>query len=210
MFSKYYILYFRTPLKLFRKVNSRFFGVPLSRLCPNNTLPPILLTILRVLFQKGPHTQGIFRRCASARGLRELREKIDSQGKLEIKLALILKNSTSVKSVIEYLFLGIVACEDIANAPALLLAGLLKDFLRSLPEPILAGNVQEWLSIASTGRIDHLRRLITQLPRENHLVLAHVTCVLYNIAKRARYNLMSSANLGESEKYLLNLYYYIY
>lgn len=104
-----------------------------------------------------------------------------------------------------YIFLGTAACEDIANAPALLLAGLLKDFLRSLPEPILAGNVQEWLSIASTGRIDHLRRLITQLPRENHLVLAHVTCVLYNIAKRARYNLMSAANLGESRKHIYEI-----
>lgn len=94
-------------------------------------------------------------------------------------------------------FTGAAVCEEISNAPALLLAGLLKDFLRSLPEPLLCGNAQEWLSIANSGRIDHLRRLITQLPRENHLVLAHVTCILYNIAKRARYNLMSAANLGK-------------
>lgn len=101
------------------------------------------------------------------------------------------------------LLLGAAICEEIANAPALLLSGLLKDFLRSLPDPLLAGNAQEWLSIASTGRIEHLRRLITQLPRENHLVLAHVTCVLYNIAKRARFNLMSAANLGKLLKLVM-------
>lgn len=81
--------------------------------------------------------------------------------------------------------------------PALLLAALLKDFLRSLPEPLLAGNAQEWLNAASSSRMDHLRRLVSILPRENHLLLAHVICVLYHIAKRAKYNLMSAANLGK-------------
>ncbi|KAJ8973723.1 hypothetical protein NQ317_011761 [Molorchus minor] len=156
----------KTPLKLFRKASCRLFGEALSRLCANNTLPPVILAILKTLFQRGPHTQGIFRRCASARGLRELREKIDSQ--------------------------GAAVCEEISNSPALLLAGLLKEFLRSLPEPLLAGNAQEWLNVASTGRLEHLRRLLNQLPRENHLLLAHVVCVLYNIAKRAMYNLMSA------------------
>lgn len=72
----------RTPLKLFRKPSGRIFGVPLSRLCANNTLPPAINATLRALFQRGPHTQGIFRRCASARALRELRVKVDTQGKL--------------------------------------------------------------------------------------------------------------------------------
>lgn len=93
---------------------------------------------------------------------------------------------------------GAAVCEEIANTPALLLAALLKDFLRSLSDPLLCGNVQEWLNVASSGRIDHLRRLIASLPRENHLLLANVICVLYNIAKRARYNLMSAANLGNT------------
>ncbi|KAJ8922983.1 hypothetical protein NQ315_001531 [Exocentrus adspersus] len=152
----------KTPLKIFRKSNSRLFGVPLSRLCANYTLPPVLLSVLRALFQRGPHTQGIFRRCASARGLRELRERIDTQGKQ--------------------------LCNNYKR--------LLKDFLRSLPEPLLCGNAQEWLTVGSSGRLEHLRRLLNHLPRENHLLLAHVVCVLYNIAKRARYNLMSAANLG--------------
>lgn len=88
-------------------------------------------------------------------------------------------------------------CEELTNTPALLLASLLKDFLRSLPEPLLSGNVQEWLNSASSGRIEHVRRLVSALSRENHLLLANVMCVLYQIAKRARYNLMSASNLGE-------------
>nr|XP_015838515.1 PREDICTED: rho GTPase-activating protein 20 isoform X2 [Tribolium castaneum] len=160
----------KTPLKLFRKTTGRLFGVALSRLCTNNALPPAITACLRALFQRGPHTQGIFRRCASARALRELREKVDTQ--------------------------GAAVCDEISNTPALLLAALLKDFLRSLPEPLLTGNAQEWLTAASSGRTDHLRRLLSLLPRENHLLLANVVCVLYNIAKRARFNLMSAANLG--------------
>lgn len=94
--------------------------------------------------------------------------------------------------------IGAAVCEEVSNAPALLLAGLLKDFLRSLPEPLLCGNAQEWLNVGSSGRLELLRRLLNQLPRENHLLLAHVICVLYNITKRARFNLMSAANLGKS------------
>ncbi|GJQ72384.1 hypothetical protein Trydic_g3466 [Trypoxylus dichotomus] len=160
----------KTHLKLFRKNSGRIFGVPLSRLCMNNMLPPVVSTILRTLFQKGLHTQGIFRRCASARALRELRERVDTQ--------------------------GAAVYDELSNTPALLLAALLKDFLRSLPEPLLVGNAQEWLNVASSGRLEHLRRLLNMLPRENHMLLAHVICLLYHIAKKARYNLMSATNLG--------------
>lgn len=177
-------------MKLFRKSSGKIFGVPLARLCANNVLPPPILATLRALFQRGPHTQGIFRRCASARALKDLRLKVDSQGTKTSKQPKTTKKHP-------YFYLGAAMCEEIANTPALLLAALLKDFLRSLPEPLLVGNVSEWLNAASSGRLDHVRRLISKLPRENHTLLAHVICVLYAIAKRARYNLMSAANLGE-------------
>lgn len=160
----------KTPLKLFKKNSGRIFGLPLSRIFVNNSPPPPILAILRALSQRGPHTQGIFRRCASARALRELREKIDTQGN--------------------------AICEEISNTPALLLAAILKDFLRSLPEPLLSGKAQDWLSVTTTGRLENLRRLLNLLPKENHVLLAYVLSVLHNIAKRSRYNLMSAANLG--------------
>ncbi|ENN71130.1 hypothetical protein D910_03489 [Dendroctonus ponderosae] len=178
----------KTPLKIFRKSSTgRVFGVALSRLCPNNTLPPVISTCLKTLFQQGPQTQGIFRRCASARALRELKEKVDSQGKSFYHLELTpVKNHRT----------GVTVCDEISRTPALLLGALLKDFLRSLPEPLLAGNAQEWLSAATSGRLDLLRRLLSNLPRENHMLLRYVVCVLNNIAQKSRFNLMSAANLG--------------
>lgn len=108
-------------------------------------------------------------------------------------------------------FTGTGVCEELTNTPALLLASLLKDFLRSLPEPLLSGNVQEWLNSASSGRIENIRRLVSSLPRENHLLLAHVLCVMYQIARRARYNLMSASNLGEKiSTYLYILRFFLY
>nr|XP_022916442.1 rho GTPase-activating protein 20-like [Onthophagus taurus] len=163
----------KTPLKLFKKNNLRIFGVPLNRICSTNGgLPPFLNVVLKCLYQRGLHTQGIFRRCASARALRELRDKIDTQN-----------GNTSIY-------------EELSNTPALLLAALLKDFLRSLPEPLLSGNAQEWLNVANTGRMEGLRRLLNHLPRENHILLAHIICLLHHISKKARYNLMSATNLG--------------
>lgn len=165
----------KVPLKLFRKNSGRIFGVPLSRLYVNNSLPSAITTTLKTLYQRGPQTQGIFRRCASARALRELRERVDAQG-------------TGV-------------CEEITSTTPLLLAVLLKDFLRSLPEPLLLGGgattPADWLAVVSGGRPELLlRRLLSQLPPENHTLLAHVIAVLANIARRERYNLMSAANLG--------------
>lgn len=94
--------------------------------------------------------------------------------------------------------MGASACEELLSSPALLLAALLKDFLRSLPNPLLSGpSVNEWLSAAENGRIEQIKKLVARLPRENHVLLAHVVCVLHHIAKRARYNLMSPNNLGK-------------
>jgi len=52
--------------------------------------------------------------------------------------------------------------------------------------------------MTSTGnnKLEHLRRQLKRLPRENHMLLAHVATVLHQIAKRSRFNLMSAANLG--------------
>lgn len=145
--------------------------MPLSRLCVDNSLPPVLSACFKALYHRGPHTQGIFRRCASARALRELKERIDTQ---------------NVDNV----------CDEIQNTNALLLGALLKEFLRSLPEPVLVGSVQDWLQVAQCGRVENLRRMVMKLPKENRLVLAHVVCVLHSVAKQARYNLMSATNLG--------------
>lgn len=64
-------------MKLFRRSSGRLFGVSLARLCPNGGLPAAVLTMLRVVHRRGPHTQGIFRKSANAKALKHLREKVD-------------------------------------------------------------------------------------------------------------------------------------
>lgn len=69
-------------------------------------------SMLLQIFHKGPFTQGIFRKSANARLVRELREKLD---------------------------LG----EDVSfeHVPVLVTAALLKEFLRSLPDPLLTSSL---------------------------------------------------------------------
>lgn len=64
--------------------------------------------MLQQVFTKGPFTQGIFRKSANARLVRELRERLDS---------------------------GLELAFD--HIPVLAVAALLKEFLRSLPDPLL-------------------------------------------------------------------------
>jgi hypothetical protein len=64
--------------------------------------------MLQQVFMKGPFTKGIFRESANVRLVRELREQLDSRQEL--------------------------AMEDI---PVRAVAALLKEFLRSLPDPLL-------------------------------------------------------------------------
>lgn len=68
--------------------------------------------MLYQVFAKGPFMQGIFRKSANARLVRELRDKLD-------------------------------AGEDVTweHVPVLVTAALLKDFLRSLPEPLLGSTL---------------------------------------------------------------------
>jgi hypothetical protein len=64
--------------------------------------------MLQQVFMKGPFTQGIFRKSANARLVRELRERLDSTQELALE-----------------------------HIPVLAVAALLKEFLRSLPDPLL-------------------------------------------------------------------------
>lgn len=68
--------------------------------------------MLQQLLGKGPFTQGIFRKSANARSVRELRDKLDS---------------------------GAAVTWD--HVPVLVTAATLKDLLRSLPDPLLTSSL---------------------------------------------------------------------
>lgn len=88
--------------------------------------------MLQQVFQKGPFTQGIFRKSASARLVKELREQLDAGADVALDVV-----------------------------PVLVTAALLKDFLRSLPAPVLGSGLGDaWLDAwAAASAPERLARL---------------------------------------------------
>lgn len=113
--------------------NPSIFGVNLLRLDVNG-LPKPVLVMLQQIFAKGPFTQGIFRKSANVRIVRELRDQIESTGHL--------------------------ACLE--DAPIIAVAALLKDFLRSLPDPLLTSHLfPQWMeSLETSNPIQTIKRWI--------------------------------------------------
>nr|XP_033325995.1 rho GTPase-activating protein 20-like isoform X1 [Megalopta genalis] len=150
-------------------LNPSLFGVNLSRL-DENGLPKPVLVMLQQLFAKGPFTQGIFRKSANVRIVRELRDQIESTGD--------------------------PSCLE--DAPIIAVAALLKDFLRSLPDPLLTSHLFPlWMdSLDTPNPIQTIKNILDRLPKANYTLLSHLICVLHHVARRSKHNLMCASNLG--------------
>ncbi|XP_043667812.1 uncharacterized protein LOC122628954 isoform X2 [Vespula pensylvanica] len=150
-------------------LNPSIFGVNLSRL-DENGLPKPVLVMLQQLFAKGPFTQGIFRKSANVRIVRELRDQIESTGD--------------------------PSCLE--AAPIIAVAALLKDFLRSLPDPLLTSHLFPlWMdSLETPNPVHTIKNTLDRLPKANYTLLSHLICVLHHIARRSKHNLMCASNLG--------------
>lgn len=104
--------------------------------------------MLQQLFAKGPFTQGIFRKSANARLVRELREKLDS---------------------------GEAVVWD--HVPVLVTAALFKDFLRSLPDPLLTNALYPQLKDAvDTPNVHH--KLLKIKGFVNFLFTSYIVLIL--------------------------------
>ncbi|XP_023287924.1 rho GTPase-activating protein 20 isoform X2 [Orussus abietinus] len=150
-------------------LNPNIFGVNLSRL-DENGLPKPVLMMLQQLFAKGPFTQGIFRKSANVRIVRELRDQIESTGD--------------------------PSCLE--DAPIIAVAALLKDFLRSLPDPLLTSHLFPlWMaSLGAANPVQTMKSILDRLPKANYTLLSHLICVLHHVARRSKHNLMCASNLG--------------
>ncbi|GLH02629.1 Rho GTPase-activating protein 68F [Gryllus bimaculatus] len=151
------------------------FGIPLSRLIVGDTPPRPVMAMLQQVAEQGPSTQGIFRRSANARLVRELRDRLDAGG----------DNATRA----------------LEGVPVLVTAALLKDFLRSLPDPLLCARLYPlWMEALDCPdeqeRLARVKSVLDQLPRTHLVLLQLFMCVLHLVARRAQHNLMTPANLG--------------
>ncbi|XP_074771555.1 T-cell activation Rho GTPase-activating protein-like [Athene noctua] len=149
------------------------FGQPLAALCgEDGTLPQPIQELLAVLQQEGPSTEGIFRRAASGTALRELREALDHGADV-----------------------------DMGSQPALLLAAILKEFLRSIPCKLLVTELYEdWMAAMQKAsreeKIWELRAVAEKLPAANLLLLKRLLSLLRHIGHHAATSRMGCSNLA--------------
>ncbi|KAK7907696.1 hypothetical protein WMY93_016308 [Mugilogobius chulae] len=153
--------------------NKQLFGKPLSKVCPEEgSLPKAILEILMLLRKRGPSTEGAFRKSCNNKKMQEVREQLDS---------------------------GVqVALEE---QPVVLLVGLLKSFLKELPDSLLDTQLYErWMRAFSQEqpeqRNEELKRVLEKLPRSNVVLLQHLLCVLHHIQQNSHSNKMSANNLA--------------
>ncbi|XP_004874601.1 T-cell activation Rho GTPase-activating protein [Heterocephalus glaber] len=149
------------------------FDQPLSAICSEDgTLPSPIQDILTILCLKGPSTEGIFRKAASEKARKELKEELNCGDPV-----------------------------DLERLPVHLLAVALKDFLRSIPLKLLSCDLfEEWMGALEKrdeeDRIEALKQVVGQLPQPNLLLLKHLVSVLHLISKNSEINKMDSSNLA--------------
>ncbi|KAJ8352614.1 hypothetical protein SKAU_G00240900 [Synaphobranchus kaupii] len=153
----------------------QLFGLPLSAVCERDTLPKSIMDMLALLYQEGPFTRGIFRRSASVKACRELRDRLNASAE-DVTLT----------------------CES-----TFVTAAVFKDFLRHIPGSLLSQDLYEqWVEVMEQAgeeeeaRVQAVQRLVQLLPQENQLLLEHLLAVLHCIHRHSHHNQMNSFNLS--------------
>ncbi|XP_030850773.1 uncharacterized protein LOC582570 isoform X2 [Strongylocentrotus purpuratus] len=152
--------------------HARLFGLPLSMVCPDNTLPKPVMDLLTTLYHQAPFVTGIFRKSANARVCRELREALDAGEQCSL--------------------------DDVSIHVA---ASVLKDFLRSLPDSLLVcSQCEEWINTIDIAdkeeRLQAIKSLLDQLLDINQVLLRHLFNVLHYVSLHMDENNMNSYNLS--------------
>jgi len=161
----------------FKKV----FGVPLKELLGRGlpgtkkrlAVPPIITKVVSYLDQRGLETEGIFRLSGSVNTIEALRDMFDIGEEVDLQ-----------------------TCEDPHTV-----AGLLKSFMRELPEPLLTWELYDSFTNACRGAskedaVQNVIKLTSKLPIENFIVLKYLSSFLRRVSLHAGTNKMSLPNLG--------------
>ncbi|XP_045022251.1 rho GTPase-activating protein 20-like, partial [Bubalus bubalis] len=128
--------------------------------------------MLSFINQKGPFTQGIFRKSASIKSCRALKKKLNCGDTVNLK-----------------------------DEPILVIAWVLKDFLRNIQGSIFTTSLYDkWLDVIDQGneqeKITSTQRHLDQLPRANIDFLPYLSAVLHNIEQHSSFNQMTAYNLS--------------
>ncbi|XP_046692842.1 T cell activation RhoGTPase activating protein b [Silurus meridionalis] len=145
------------------------FGQPLPE---DAKIPKPIADVLKLLWRKGPDTEGVFR---------------------------IPCNSKNLNAVLDQLNSGVAV--DLEALPVTLLVGLLKAFLRELPGSLLvAKHYAQWIKALEKEEIEErhaeLRRIVSTLPKANIVLLKYLLCLLCRIIQQSEKNKMDPKNLA--------------
>jgi len=152
------------------------FGVELEFIKSQNNgeiIPTVIQQCVTYLRAHGLETEGIFRRCASVRVLRQVQQAFNEG------------------QPVDFAALGDV------HIPA----AILKSFLRQLPEPILTYDFYDHIihvqSLPSSEKVSEMRRILTEeLPADNYYVLKYVIHFLTEVVSRCEVNKMDVKNIA--------------
>ncbi|XP_060273481.1 rho GTPase-activating protein 20-like [Ovis aries] len=128
--------------------------------------------MLSFINQKGPFTEGIFRKPASIKSAIALKEKLNAGHKVNFD-----------------------------DEPILVVSSVLKDFLRNIQGSIFSARLYDkWLDVIDQGneeeKITATQRLVDQLPKANVVFLRHLFGVLHNIEQHSSSSQMTAHDLS--------------
>eukprot|EP01006_Ploeotia_vitrea_P046711 TRINITY_DN67056_c5_g4_i1.p1 TRINITY_DN67056_c5_g4~~TRINITY_DN67056_c5_g4_i1.p1 ORF type:complete len:533 (-),score=334.39 TRINITY_DN67056_c5_g4_i1:25-1623(-) len=155
---------------------NKLFGGPLAEACKRSPyeVPKIMYMCIEYLSREGLHTQGLFRVPGSKDAMVVLRQQF-SDDDSDIKL------------------------DDIHDT-----AGVLKQYLRALPEPLIPfSSYPEYLKVAhqssktnDPARLKALRDLIAKLPQPNREALRFLCYFLHDLSLHEKDNKMNVNNIA--------------
>uniref|UniRef100_A0A8I3PBG2 Rho-GAP domain-containing protein n=1 Tax=Canis lupus familiaris TaxID=9615 RepID=A0A8I3PBG2_CANLF len=150
----------------------QLFGVSLTDIFDKDIMPLPILDMLSFINEKGPLTEGIFRKPGSIKSCGILKKKLNSGDRVR-------HYSKSV----------------------LVVAFVLKDFLENIEGSLLSSDLYEkWLGVldevTQKEKINAAQRLLTQLPKVNVVLLRYLFGVLYNIEQQSSSNQMTAYDLS--------------
>ncbi|XP_078469698.1 protein FAM13A-like isoform X1 [Lampetra planeri] len=179
----------------------RTFGVELATLLvgvpPGRTVPLVVETMVQFLEEHGLESEGLFRVSGSVRAVERLRQAWEAEVMSDRDGGVTGADGDEGGDAVE------VPEAWRGQADVSSVAGLLKLFLRELPDGVVPASLlpsflQAYRDSAGDEMrlAESLRLLLAQLPGENHALLLYLCSFLVRVAQHQEVNLMSPQNLG--------------
>ncbi|KAJ6663173.1 hypothetical protein lerEdw1_010309, partial [Lerista edwardsae] len=161
-----------SPASLSPTSPRKLFGLSLSSICSDGSLPKPIMDILQLLYHEGPSTRGIFRRSANAKIWKELKEKLNSGDDVQVD-----------------------------GESVFVAAAVITDFLRNIPDSVLSSDMHKlWMEAMDkenrAQKMEAIKSLVNQLPEANLILLRHLFGVLRHIEQNSVENQMNAFNLA--------------